>query len=84
MGLAALITIVPLVLVGILARAVHKLDCVTIYGLLAGSMTNPPALAYATETFKNDTLSVAYATVYPLTMLLRVVIAQLFVVVVLS
>ncbi len=80
-GMAALITIIPLVLVGIVARAVHKLDYVTICGLLAGSMTDPPALAYATETFKNDAPSVAYATVYPLTMLLRVVLAQLFVIV---
>ncbi|MBL0209322.1 MAG: putative transporter [Holophagaceae bacterium] len=83
-GMAALITIVPLVLVGLVARGIHKLDYVTICGLLAGSMTDPPALAYATETFKNDAPSVAYATVYPLTMLLRVLIAQLFVIVALS
>lgn len=80
-GMAALITIIPLVTVGIVARSVNKLDYVTICGLLAGSMTDPPALAYATETFKNDAPSVAYATVYPLAMLLRVVIAQLFVIV---
>lgn len=79
-GMAALITIVPLVLVGIVARAAHKLDYVTICGLLSGSMTDPPALAYATETFKNDAPSVAYATVYPLAMILRVLIAQLLVI----
>jgi putative transport protein len=78
-GLGALITVVPLVAAGIVARAVMKLDFVTITGVLSGSMTDPPALAYASQIFGNDSPSVAYATVYPLTMLLRVVLAQLFI-----
>ena len=75
----AAITIVPLVVMGIVARAVMKLDFVTLCGVLSGSMTDPPALAYATQRFGSDAPSIAYATVYPLTMLLRVVLAQLFV-----
>ncbi len=78
-GFGALITVVPLVVAGIVARAVMKLDFVTLTGVLAGSMTDPPALAYATQLFGSDAPSIAYATVYPLTMLLRVVLAQLFV-----
>ena len=80
-GLGALITIVPLLVAGIVARAAMKLDFVTITGVLSGSMTDPPALAYATQLFGSDAPSIAYATVYPLTMLLRVVLAQLFVLV---
>ncbi len=80
-GLGALITVVPLVLAGIVGRALMKLDYVSLCGVLSGSMTDPPALAYATQLFGNDAPSVAYATVYPLTMLLRVVLAQLFVLV---
>lgn len=80
----AVITIVPLVVAGIVARAVMKLDFVTICGVLSGSMTDPPALAYATQRFGSDAPSIAYATVYPLTMLLRVVGAQLFVLIALS
>ena len=80
-GLGAIITIVPLVVAGIVARSVMKLDFVTISGVLSGSMTDPPALAYATQLFASDAPSIAYATVYPLTMLLRVVLAQLFVLV---
>ena len=83
-ALGALITVVPLVVGGIVARAVMKLDFVTITGVLSGSMTDPPALAYASELFGNDAPSIAYATVYPLTMLLRVVLAQLFVLVALG
>lgn len=78
-ALAALITVVPLLVVGIAARALRKVNYVSLCGLLSGSMTDPPALAYATQVFKSDAPSAAYATVYPLTMLLRVVIAQVFV-----
>lgn len=78
-ALGAAITILPLVLAGIVARAAMKLDFVTICGVLSGSMTDPPALAYASQRFGSDSPSIAYATVYPLTMLLRVVVAQLFV-----
>lgn len=79
MGLAALITLVPLLVVGFVARKWKKLNYVSLCGLLSGSMTDPPALAYATQMVGNDSPSIAYATVYPLTMLLRVLLAQLVV-----
>jgi putative transport protein len=73
---AACITMVPLALVGVLARGIFKLNYVTICGLISGSMTDPPALAFANAISKSDAPSVAYATVYPLTMLLRIVTAE--------
>lgn len=79
MGLAALITLLPLLVVGFVARKWKKLNYVSLCGLLSGSMTDPPALAYATQMVGNDSPSIAYATVYPLTMLLRVLLAQLVV-----
>jgi putative transport protein len=75
----ALITAVPLVVVGLLARAWQKLNYAELCGLLAGSMTDPPALAFAQQTTASDAPAVAYATVYPLVMLLRVFTAQLIV-----
>ncbi|MBF0312963.1 MAG: putative transporter [Oligoflexia bacterium] len=84
MAFAALITFVPLLIVGILARAWKKMNYLTICGLLSGSMTDPPALAYATQISKHDAPSISYATVYPLTMLLRVVLAQIIVILFLS
>jgi putative transport protein len=71
------ITIVPLLLAGFAARFVFKLDFTTISGLLAGSMTDPPALAFAHAVCKSDAPLVAYATVYPLAMLLRILAAQI-------
>lgn len=79
MALGALITLIPLVAVAIWARWKRKLNYVSLCGLLAGSMTDPPALAYATQLVRTDAPSVAYATVYPLTMFLRVVLAQVLV-----
>lgn len=76
-GLA--ITIVPLLLGGLAARFIFKLNFTTISGLLAGSMTDPPALAFAHAICKSDAPLVAYATVYPLAMLLRILIAQILV-----
>lgn len=73
---AAFVTTVPLVAVGVFARLRLKLNFMTISGLIAGSMTDPPALAFANSISKSDSPSVAYATVYPLTMLLRIVTAQ--------
>ncbi|MBQ8100245.1 MAG: putative transporter [Paludibacteraceae bacterium] len=74
------ITLLPLLIVGFCARKWGKLDYFTLSGLIAGSTTDPPALAYATSlTDTNDNASVAYATVYPLTMFLRVMIAQLMI-----
>ena len=75
----AVITIVPLLLVGVVARAWKKLNYAELCGLLAGSMTDPPALAFAHQVTESDAPAVAYATVYPLTMLLRVFAAQLVV-----
>jgi putative transport protein len=73
----ALITFVPLLVVGLGARAWKKLNYAELCGVLAGSMTDPPALAFAQQQLASDAPAVAYATVYPLTMLLRVFLAQL-------
>ncbi len=75
----AAITALPLVTVGLVARAWKKLNYAELCGLLAGGMTDPPALAFAQQTTGSDTPAVAYATVYPLVMLLRVFSAQLIV-----
>lgn len=79
MLLASVITVVPLLIVGLVARIVLKTNYVSICGLLAGSMTDPPALAFANTIAGSDAPSISYATVYPLTMLMRVVCAQLLV-----
>lgn len=71
-----IITLVPLVIVGCIARGVHKINFLTIMGLFSGGCTDPPALAYANNSTDNDQPAVAYSTVYPLTMFLRVVVAQ--------
>jgi putative transport protein len=79
MGLAAIITLAPLMLVALFARAIYKTNYLTLCGLLAGSMTDPPALAFAGQMTGSDAPSIAYATVYPLVMLLRVLAVQLIV-----
>ena len=71
-----MITFIPLVIVGSIARGVYKLNFLTIMGLFAGGYTDPPALAYANNSTGQDAPAVAYSTVYPLTMFLRVVAAQ--------
>jgi putative transport protein len=75
----ALITAVPLIVVALLARGWAKMNYAELCGLLAGSLTDPPALAFAQQTTKSDAPAVAYATVYPLVMLLRVFTGQLLV-----
>ncbi len=75
----AAITMVPLLTVGLIARWVLKFNYMSLCGLLAGSMTDPPALAFAGTITGSDAPSVAYATVYPLTMLLRVLLGQLMI-----
>ena len=70
------ITMLPLLITGILARKVFKLDYFSIMGLMSGAMTDPPALAYANSVSTNDRSAVAYATVSPLPMLLRIFTAQ--------
>ena len=79
MGLAALITLLPILIVGLAARVIYKLNYTSICGVLAGSMTDPPALAFANAMTGSDAPSISYATVYPLTMLLRVLSAQMLV-----
>lgn len=78
-GYGFIITFVPLILVGMVARMIYKINYFTLMGLLAGSTTDPPALAYSNAIAGNDLPSVGYATVYPLTMFLRVLTAQLLV-----
>lgn len=73
------ITLIPLLLTGIIGRKFLKMNYFTLSGLLAGSMTDPPALAYANAIAGNDAPSVAYSTVYPLTMFLRVIMAQILI-----
>ncbi len=76
---ACAITLVPIVAIGLFARLALKMNFVSLCGLLAGSMTDPPALAFANTIAKSDAPSVAYATVYPLTMLLRIMSAQVMI-----
>ena len=71
-----IITFVPLLIVGLIARGVYKINYLTIMGLMSGGYTDPPALAYAGNSTGSDAPAVAYSTVYPLTMFLRVVAAQ--------
>jgi len=73
------ITLVPILVVGIIARLWMKLNYVVITGLVAGSMTDPPALAFANALTKSDAPSISYASVYPLTMLLRILCAQVLI-----
>jgi putative transport protein len=72
----ACVSVLPLLLIGIFARAVWKMNFMDLSGMLAGSMTNPPALAFAANIGCSDAPNVAYATVYPLTTLLRILSAQ--------
>ncbi|MBQ5697021.1 MAG: transporter, partial [Muribaculaceae bacterium] len=74
-----IITVVPLIVVGIIARGKYKLNYLTIMGLMSGGYTDPPALAYGNKVANNDTPAVAYTTVYPITMFMRVIVAQLMI-----
>lgn len=78
-GLGFLITFIPLIIIGIIARWHHRVNYFTLMGLIAGSNTDPPALAYANQIAGNDAPAVGYSTVYPLTMFLRILTAQLLV-----
>ena len=78
-GYGFIITFIPLIIVGVMARIVYKINYFTLMGLIAGSTTDPPALAYANGVAGNDMPAVGYATVYPLTMFLRVLTAQMLV-----
>ena len=71
-----IITFVPLMVVGCIARGIYKINYLTVMGMMSGGYTDPPALAYANNSTASDAPAVAYSTVYPLTMFLRVVAAQ--------
>lgn len=73
------ITVIPLLVAGIIGKKLYKINYYTLIGVLAGSSTNPPALAFSSELTGTDAPSVGYATVYPLTMFLRVLAAQLLI-----
>ena len=75
----ALITLVPVTCVCLLARLVFKLNFYQICGLISGGTTNPPVLAFSQEVYGTDYPSISYATVYPLTMFMRVLMAQLII-----
>ena len=80
-GLGFLITVIPVIIMGLLSLRISKLDFGNTCGMLCGSMANPMALGYANDTLPGDSPAVSYATVYPLSMFARVVIAQLLVMV---
>ncbi|NND97487.1 MAG: potassium uptake protein TrkA, partial [Pirellulaceae bacterium] len=70
------VTMIPLLTTGIVARIFWKQNYLTICGVIAGSMTDPPALAFANSLADSEASSTAYAAVYPLTMILRIIAAQ--------
>ena len=78
-GYGFIITLLPLLIIGFIACKGYKINYLTLMGMLAGSTTDPPALAYANNTTNHDAPAVGYATVYPLTMFLRVLTAQLLI-----
>ena len=79
MACAALITLIPLLIAAGVAKLTLKLNYLSLCGLLAGSMTDPPALAFANNLNPSAAVSIAYATVYPLVMILRIITAQLII-----
>ena len=74
-----LITIIPILIVGTIARLRYKFNYFTIMGMLAGTYTDPPALAYANSVCSKEAPAVGYSTVYPLSMFLRILTAQIIV-----
>ena len=78
-GLGIIITILPLLIIGVIAKMFFNKNFFEICGLLAGASTDPPALAFALKIAGNDIPSATYATVYPLTMILRIIAAQLLI-----
>lgn len=79
MAMGAIITLAPIMIISLIARVILKLNFVSLCGLLAGSQTDPPALAFAHGMCGSEAPSIAYASVYPLTMVLRIAAAQLLV-----
>ena len=78
-GYGVIITMLPLLVVGMVARLKMKMNYYTLIGMLSGSSTNPTALGYANTLAGNDMPSLSYATVYPVVMFLRVLVAQLLI-----
>ena len=78
-GVGFLITLLPLLIIGLIARLYYKINYYTLIGLIAGSTTDPPALAYSNQISGNDAPAVGYSTVYPLAMFLRILTAQLLI-----
>ena len=76
-GSGFLITVIPLLIIGTIARLYYKVNYFTLMGLIAGSNTDPPALAYANQTTSGDAPAVGYSTVYPLSMFLRILTGQM-------
>jgi putative transport protein len=76
LGAGLCVTVLPLLTAAVVARAVWKMNFTVLSGLLAGSMTDPPALTFANNLTGSDAPTITYATVYPLTMLLRILTAQ--------
>lgn len=78
-GYGVAITVIPLLVVGIIARMKYKMNYFTIVGMMSGNYTDPPALAYSNKIANNDAPAVSYSTVYPLTMFMRVIAAQVII-----
>lgn len=78
-GCGFLITIIPLLIMGMVARFYYKMNYFMLMGLMAGSTTDPPALAYSNQVSGNNAPAVGYSTVYPVTMFLRILTAQLLI-----
>ena len=78
-GTGVLITTIPILIIGIIARKKYKFNYFTIMGMIAGTYTDPPALAYANQNCSKDAPALAYSTVYPLSMFLRILTAQMIV-----
>ena len=83
-GCGFLITVIPLLIMGMVARWHYKMNYFMLMGLMAGSTTDPPALAYASQTAGNNAPAVGYSTVYPVTMFLRILTAQLLILILAS
>ncbi|MCF0193659.1 MAG: putative transporter [Bacteroidaceae bacterium] len=78
-GCGFLITVLPILIVGVIGRLKYKINYFTLMGVIAGSTTDPPALAFANQTAGNDAPAVGYSTVYPLTMFLRILTGQVII-----
>lgn len=77
-----LITVIPIICVGPIARYKYKMNYFTLIGMIAGTYTDPPALAYANQTAGNDAPALGYTTVYPLSMFLRIITAQVLILII--